>query len=51
MRKLAKQLFDDMDLEVENHKHNQNQVRKTILYLINKLYKSKKNSKRPIYLS
>jgi putative membrane protein len=38
----AKQLFDDLDLEIDHHKHRPNQVAKMIYTKINDLYK--KNS-------
>jgi ion channel-forming bestrophin family protein len=38
----AKQLFDDVDLEIEHHKHRPNQVAKLLFQKINDLYVSKK---------
>jgi putative membrane protein len=38
----SKQLFDDVDLEIDHHKHNPNQVAKMLFQKINDLYDSKK---------
>lgn len=38
----AKQLFDDVDLEIDHHKHRPNQVAKMLFQKINDLYVSKK---------
>lgn len=38
----GKQLFDDVDLEIDHHKHRPNQVAKKIFQKINDLYVSKK---------
>lgn len=38
----AKQLFDDVDLEIDNHKHRPNQVAKMLFQKVNDLYVSKK---------
>ena len=38
----SKQLFDDVDLEIDHHKHKPNQVAKKLFYKINELYKTKK---------
>jgi putative membrane protein len=38
----AKQLFDDVDLEIDHHKHKPNQVAKMLFQKINDLYESKK---------
>jgi putative membrane protein len=38
----GKQLFDDVDLEIDHHKHRPNQVAKIIFQKINDLYVSKK---------
>jgi putative membrane protein len=38
----GKQLFDDVDLEIEHHKHRPNQVAKILFHKINDLYISKK---------
>jgi putative membrane protein len=38
----AKQLFDDVDLEIDNHKHRPNQVAKMLFQKVNDLYASKK---------
>ena len=40
----AKQLFDDVDLEIDHHKHRPNQVAKILFHKINDLYVSKKIS-------
>ena len=40
----SKQLFDDVDLEIDHHKHKPNQVAKKIFYKINELYLEKKIS-------
>ncbi|TDE03345.1 bestrophin family protein [Flavobacterium sandaracinum] len=40
----AKQLFDDVDLEIDHHKHKPNQVAKMLFQKINDLYNSKKIS-------
>ncbi len=38
----AKQLFDDVDLEIDHHKHRPNQVAKILFQKVNDLYDSKK---------
>ena len=38
----AKELFDDVDLEIEQHKHRPNQVAKMLFQKVNDLYLSKK---------
>lgn len=38
----AKQLFDDVDLEIDHHKHRPNQVAKILFQKVNDLYTSKK---------
>lgn len=38
----AKQLFDDVDLEIDHHKHRPNQVAKMLFHKVNDLYVSKK---------
>lgn len=38
----AKQLFDDVDLEIDHHKHRPNQVAKMLFQKVNDLYNSKK---------
>ena len=38
----AKQLFDDVDLEIDHHKHRPNQVAKMLFQKLNDLYNSKK---------
>lgn len=38
----AKQLFDDVDLEIDHHKHRPNQVAKMLFHKVNDLYASKK---------
>lgn len=38
----AKQLFDDVDLEIDQHKHRPNQVAKILFQKVNDLYVSKK---------
>lgn len=38
----AKQLFDDVDLEIDHHKHRPNQVAKMLFQKVNDLYVSKK---------
>ena len=38
----SKQLFDDVDLEIDHHKHRPNQVAKVLFQKINDLYVSKK---------
>ena len=38
----SKQLFDDVDLEIDHHKHKPNQVAKMLFQKINDLYVSKK---------
>ncbi len=38
----AKQLFDDVDLEIDHHKHRPNQVAKILFQKVNDLYASKK---------
>ena len=40
----AKQLFDDVDLEIDHHKHRPNQVAKMLFQKVNDLYISKKNT-------
>lgn len=40
----AKQLFDDVDLEIDHHKHRPNQVAKMLFQKINDLYATKKIS-------
>ena len=40
----SKQLFDDVDLEIDHHKHKPNQVAKMMFQKINDLYESKKIS-------
>ena len=40
----SKQLFDDVDLEIDHHKHKPNQVAKKIFCKINELYLEKKIS-------
>jgi len=40
----AKQLFDDVDLEIDHHKHRPNQVAKMLFQKMNDLYISKKIS-------
>jgi putative membrane protein len=40
----SKQLFDDVDLEIDHHKHKPNQVAKMMFKKINDLYESKKIS-------
>ncbi len=40
----GKQLFDDVDLEIDHHKHKPNQVAKMLFQKINDLYDSKKIS-------
>jgi putative membrane protein len=40
----SKQLFDDVDLEIDHHKHKPNQVAKMLFQKINDLYVSKKIS-------
>ena len=39
---IAKQLFDDVDLEIDNHKHRPNQIAKMLFQKVNNLYVSKK---------
>ena len=39
---IAKQLFDDVDLEIDNHKHKPNQIAKMLFQKVNNLYVSKK---------
>ena len=39
---IAKQLFDDVDLEIDNHKHKPNQIAKNLFQKVNNLYVSKK---------
>lgn len=41
---VTKQLFDDVDLEIDHHKHKPNQVAKKMFYKINELYEEKKIS-------
>ena len=38
----SKQLFDDVDLEIDHHKHKPNQVKRMMFHKINDLYDSKK---------
>ncbi|TDW51564.1 putative membrane protein [Flavobacterium sp. 270] len=38
----AKQLFDDVDLELDHHKHKPNQVKRMMYHKINDLYEAKK---------
>jgi len=38
----AKQLFDDVDLELDHHKHKPNQVKRMMSHKINDLYEAKK---------
>lgn len=38
----AKQLFDDVDLELDHHKHKPNQVKRMMYHKINDLYDAKK---------
>ncbi|MEO8238455.1 MAG: bestrophin family ion channel [Flavobacterium sp.] len=38
----AKQLFDDVDLELDHHKHKPNQVKRMMFHKINDLYEAKK---------
>ena len=38
----AKQLFDDVDLEIDHHKHRPNQIAKMLFQKVNNLYVSKK---------
>jgi putative membrane protein len=38
----GKQLFDDVDLEIEHHKHRPNQIAKFLFHKVNDLYISKK---------
>ena len=40
----GKQLFDDLDLEIDHHKHKPNQVAKMMFQKINDLYETKKIS-------
>jgi putative membrane protein len=40
----SKQLFDDVDLEIDHHKHKPNQVAKLLFQKVNDLYVSKKIS-------
>lgn len=40
----SKQLFDDVDLEIDHHKHKPNQVAKMMFQKINDLYENKKIS-------
>jgi putative membrane protein len=40
----SKQLFDDVDLEIDHHKHKPNQVKRMMFHKINDLYDSKKIS-------
>ncbi len=40
----SQQLFDDLDLEIDHHKHKPNQVAKILFQKINDLYESKKIS-------
>lgn len=39
---IAKQLFDDVDLEIDNHKHKPNQIAKMLFQKVNNLFVSKK---------
>lgn len=41
---VTKQLFDDVDLEIDHHKHKPNQVAKKLFAKINELYNEKKIS-------
>ena len=41
---VTKQLFDDVDLEIDHHKHKPNQVAKKLFHRINDLYLEKKIS-------
>lgn len=38
----SKQLFEDVDLEIDHHKHKPNQVKRMMFHKINDLYESKK---------
>lgn len=38
----SKQLFDDVDLEIDHHKHKPNQVKRMMFHKLNDLYDSKK---------
>jgi putative membrane protein len=38
----AKQLFEDVDLELDHHKHKPNQIKRMMYHKINDLYESKK---------
>jgi ion channel-forming bestrophin family protein len=38
----AKQLFDDLDLEIDHHKHKPNQIAKLMFQKVNELYLAKK---------
>lgn len=38
----SKQLFDDVDLEIDHHKHKPNQVKRMMFHKINDLYDAKK---------
>lgn len=38
----SKQLFDDVDLEIDHHKHKPNQVKRMMFHKMNDLYDSKK---------
>ncbi|MEO5775316.1 MAG: bestrophin family ion channel [Flavobacterium sp.] len=38
----SQQLFDDVDLEIDHHKHKPNQIAKKIFHKINELYQEKK---------
>ncbi|KIC01165.1 membrane protein [Flavobacterium sp. JRM] len=40
----SKQLFEDVDLEIDHHKHKPNQVKRIIFHKINDLYNAKKIS-------
>ncbi|OUL60501.1 bestrophin family protein [Flavobacterium sp. AJR] len=40
----SKQLFEDVDLEIDHHKHKPNQVKRIIFHKINDLYDAKKIS-------
>ncbi|MGV3696336.1 bestrophin family protein [Flavobacterium sp.] len=41
---ITKQLFDDVDLEIDHHKHKPNQVAKKMYVRLNELYQAKKIS-------
>ncbi|WP_456312225.1 bestrophin family protein [Pseudomonas shirazensis] len=40
----SKQLFEDVDLEIDHHKHKPNQVKRMMFHKINNLYETKKIS-------